>query len=189
MLQIVEETVLVLNFYEYLCRPKIVSNYINMKKFIMILAAMVCLTGCMTSSEDVIYSLNLTMVKDEFSVISVSNSSADAVVSAHEQIVSKLSDFSRQYTKSDWIETVHNGKFSKTDKNAKALYNSAASALESLQEECEAIVKNIPAVPGCSFKIVKTLVLSRYNDAKDNVLEEMDFSISYDGDNGNNAAI
>ncbi len=152
-----------------------------MKKFIMILAAMVCLTSCMTSSVDVIYSLKLAYVGGSYA-----GSSTSAAKEAYNQINDKVRAFTNQYTREDWIETIHNGKYSKADKNAKALYNTAASALDDLQKECDAIVKNIPSGLNAEFKISHKLVVSRYADAKDTVLGEKSFSVAYDGDNGGN---
>jgi hypothetical protein len=146
-----------------------------MKKFIMILAAMVCLTSCMTSNEDALYSLKLTWTEGGTSFLNTSTAAQQAC----SEINSKIKAFSKQYTKENWIETIHNGKFSKADKNARALYKTAASALDDLQNECNAIVKNIPAGSTGSFVFGEKLVLSRYNDAKDNVLEEKSFRVAY----------
>ncbi len=146
-----------------------------MKKFIMMLAALVCLTSCMTSDEDAVYSLKLTWTEGSKTFFNVST----AVQQAYNQIDSKIDVYSKEYTKENWVESIHNGKFSKADKNARSLYNTAASALDNLQNECDAIVKNIPAGSTGSFVFGEKLVLSRFNDAKDNVLEEKSFRVSY----------
>ena len=146
-----------------------------MKKFIMMLAALVCLTSCMTSDEDAIYSLKLTSTGWSKSFFNVST----AVQQAYNEIDSKIDAYSKEYTRENWVESIHNGKFSKADKNARSLYNTAASALDDLQNECDAIVKNIPAGSTGSFVFGEKLVLSRFNDAKDNVLEEKNFKVAY----------
>ena len=146
-----------------------------MKKFIMMLAALVCLTSCMTSDEDAIYSLKLTWTEGSKSFLNVST----AVQQAYNEIDSKIDAYSKEYTRENWVESIHNGKFSKADKNARSLYNTAASALDDLQNECDAIVKNIPAGSTGSFVFGEKLVLSRFNDAKDNVLEEKSFKVAY----------
>ena len=157
-----------------------------MKKFIMILAAMICLTSCMTSSDDAIYSLKFVWAGESYSALSLDGSSTKAAKDAYDKINDKIKTFKNQYTREDWIETIRNGKYSKADKNAKALYNTAASALDDLQKECDAIVKNIPSGLGVKFEIEYNLVVSRYVEAKDNILGQKNFKVSYDGDNGGN---
>ena len=168
-----------MNFYGYLCRPKFIVNYITMKKFILILAAMVCLTSCMTSNVDAIYSLKLVYVEGSYTSLSTDASSTAAAKEAYNEINNKIKAYTNQYTKSDWIETIHNGKYSKADKNAKALYNTAASALDDLQKECNEIVNNIPSGIRAEFVIKHKLVVSRYVEAKDTVLGEKAFSVEY----------
>ena len=150
-----------------------------MKKFIMILAAMVCLTSCMTSHVDAIYSLKLNPVSVNYTTISIDGSSTEAAKSAYDNINAKIKTFKSQYTKEQWIESIRNGKYSKADKNAKALYNIAASALDDLQKECNDIVKNIPSGLAAEFEIKYKLVVSRFAEAKDTVLEEKAFSVEY----------
>ena len=165
------------------------NKYYTMKKFIMILAAMVCLTSCMTSNEEAIYSLKLNWVSGGNSSLSIDGSSSEAVKEAYDEINGKIKAFKNQYTREDWTETIHNGKYSKADKNAKALFNTAASALDDLQKECDAIVNNIPSGLSAGFEIEYNLVVSRFSDAKDNILDQKNFKVAYDWDNGNNAAI
>ncbi len=152
-----------------------------MKKLFLIITAMTCLLGCSTSNEDVIYSLKLTMVKESISM----GSSSEATQNAYDQIRSKLSAYRSEYIDgAEWIENVSNGKISKSDKSAKARFDAAEKALESLEDECEAIVKNIPASAKGSFIISRSLTLNRFNGGKNTILEEEDFSVSFDGDNG-----
>ena len=157
-----------------------------MKKFILILAAMVCLTSCMTERTDVIYSLKLAYVSGSFTSLSVDGSSNEAAKAAYDKINEKVKTFKSQYTREDWVENVRNGKYSKADKNAKALFNTASSALDDLQKECNDIVKNIPSGLKAEFELEYLLVLSRYVDAKDTVIDQKTFSVEYDGDKGAN---
>ena len=159
---------------------RIISYCITMKKFIMILAAMVCLTGCMNSNVDAIYSLKLNWISGGYSSFSY-DGSASAAKEAYDEINAKIKTFKNQYTREDWIETIHNGKYSKADKNAKALYTTAASALDDLQKECDAIVKNIPSGLMVDFELEYNLVVSRYSEAQDTVLDEKSFKVSYAG--------
>ena len=150
-----------------------------MKKFIMILAAMICLTGCMTSSVDAIYSLKMTWLGRGYTTLTVDGTSPEAAEEAYDKINDKIKAFRNQYEKDKWIETIRNGKYSKADKNAKALYNTAARSLDDLQKECDDIVKNIPSGLAAEFEIKYKLVVSRFAEAKDTVLEEKAFSVEY----------
>ncbi len=160
-----------------------------MKKLFIILSAMFCLIGCSTSNEDVIYSLSLASVKDHISTgyLDGDITSFEATENAYATIKAKIAAYRSEYiTGAEWIENVNNGKFSKSDKSAKTRFNEAESALESLQSECDAIVKGIPSSAKGYFVISSVLSLSRFNEGKTTVLEEKEFSVSFDSDNGAN---
>lgn len=152
-----------------------------MKKLFLIITAMTCLPGCSTSNEDVIYSLKFTMVNESIST----GLSSEATRYAYDQITSKLSDYRSEYIDgAEWIENVSNGKISKSDKSAMRRFDAAENALESLEDECETIVKSIPASAKGSFTISRVLTLNRFNGGKNTVLEDEDFSVSFGGGNG-----
>ena len=152
-----------------------------MKKFFMILAAALCLAGCSTSSDDVIYDIKPSY--SDFSISSFNNSTREA----YNEINTKLKEFSNEYCK-EWIATISNGKFSSEDKSAKSQFNTAAKAFESVKSECEAIVNSLPSNSYDSFTIEVSLILKRYNDGADHILDSKDAKFVY-GDDGGNAAI
>lgn len=154
-----------------------------MKKFIIILAAVLsfCLAGCYYSSTDVIYNVTLSY-SGESGYMATSNKTREA----YGQINSKLNDFSHEYC-SEWIETIENGRFSSKDKSAKSKFNTAAKAFESVKSECEAIISSLPSSQYDSFCISVSLVVKRYNDGEDHILDSVDAKFVY-GDSGSNAA-
>ena len=138
-----------------------------MKKFLMIMAAAICLAGCSTSSQEVIYDITLTYTKSSVSLFNTPK--------AYTEISSKLSAFSKEYG-DEWIATVHNGNFSKTDKSAQSRFNTAAEAFENVKSECKAILENSSSSD--SFTIGVSLVLKRFSDGEDHLLDSRDAEFS-----------
>ncbi len=134
-----------------------------MKKFIMALAAALCLAGCMTSSEDVIYELVLAYEPSSYELF------GNEVDAAYKQVRSKMSDFSNEYVGKDnyWIENIVNGKTSSADKSAKAKYNTVKAAFDKVCAECNAIVDGIPSGLKGSFELSETLMLRRTSPSEE----------------------
>lgn len=146
-----------------------------MKKFFIILAAALsfCLTGCYSSSTDVIYSVTLSNT-GEGGIAAFSDKTREA----YSNINKKLTAFSNEYC-SEWIETVENNKFSKKDDAAKSKFNTAVKAFESVKSECDAIVNSLPSSKYDAFAICVTLEAKRYSDGEDHVLDSMDAKFVY----------
>ncbi len=142
----------------------------------MMLAVVLCLTSCEMSSEDVIYSLKLTMLSSGFTW-----SGESQAKDVYAQIQDKLSTYTATYIGDDneWIVNITNGNYSSADKKAKARFDKAAKALDQVVSECEALIDGIPAGAGGEFEIGRSLVLSRHSPGQDDTLSEKSFTLSY----------
>lgn len=147
-----------------------------MKKFIMAIAAALCLAGCSTSSEDVIYELVLAYEPGSFAFF------GNAVDAAYKQIDSKMTAFSNEYVGKDnyWVENISNGKTSSADKSAKAKYNTAKTAFDKVCAECNAIIDGLSSGLEGHFELSETLKLKRTSPSEgDSVLCESTATFKY----------
>lgn len=148
-----------------------------MKKLIILLAAVCCLSSCISTSEtDCIYQISAGYDQHSKSVFSPSES-ADLIAeyeSAYSALIKKLS--SEIDTK--WVVTVKNGKYKGFDHEAEQSFKKYASQMKDFSDTWQ---KKFDACSDTKSSFVDKhhIVLSRFSDIGDKELARESFSVTF----------
>lgn len=145
-----------------------------MKKILIAVIAAFCLCSCMMDSqEDAIYTIALSYEKS--SDATAKDPDCKALVKEFQNAISTMKE--NNHSNWEWIETIYDGHFSKSDKEAQKKYDKYLPEVKALFDTYQAKFNALP-VTEASYSAEYNFMLYRsLNGDKD--LASTKFSISY----------